>query len=358
MTEEFQLVAQNSFPDSSSQSSRTVVYQQDSNTLIQQLAAIVQSSDDAIITKDLKGIITSWNSGAERLFGYTAEEAIGSSVTMLIPEDRHDEEPGILQRLRRGEKIDHYETVRQQKNGNLVYISLSISPLRDEKGAVIGASKIARDITDRHNAYEQQQLLLQEMEHRIKNVFAMAGGLVSLCAKRAETPALLAKMVRERLKALARAHALTVPKADGNRLTQNTSTLHQLIHAITLPHLDYNEHSRLGVIGNDLTLSSRIVTPLAMLLNELVTNAVKHGALSGSTGDVTFENHLEGDHVIIRWSERNGPVPAIIPPVHQGFGTRLSEIAVAQLGGTIHRKWEHNSLSITLLLDRSSFEPE
>ncbi len=102
----------------------------------QQLAAIVESSDDAILTKDLNGTITSWNRGAEQLFGYTAEEAIGRSVTMLIPDDRIDEEPDILQRLRRGEKIDHYETVRQRKDGSHVHISLSVSPLRDENGNV------------------------------------------------------------------------------------------------------------------------------------------------------------------------------------------------------------------------------
>jgi PAS domain S-box-containing protein len=133
------------------------------DTTAQHLAAIVESSDDAILTKDLNGIITSWNRGAERLFGYAAEEALGRSVTMLIPSDRPDEEPGILRRLRRGEKIDHYETVRQRKDGSLIHISLSVSPLRDDNGTIIGASKIARDITDRQNAHEQQQLLLKEM---------------------------------------------------------------------------------------------------------------------------------------------------------------------------------------------------
>src|SRR5687768_13753151 len=108
------------------------------------LAAIVESSDDAIISKGLDGIITSWNRGAERLFGYTVAEAVGQPVTMLIPEERRDEEPDILSRVRAGDRVDHYETVRRRKDGTLVEISLTVSPIRDATGRVIGASKIAR----------------------------------------------------------------------------------------------------------------------------------------------------------------------------------------------------------------------
>jgi PAS domain S-box-containing protein len=116
------------------------------------LAAIVESAEDAVVTKTLDGIITSWNKGAERVFGYTAEEAIGRPITMLIPEDHPDEEPAILARLRRGERIEHYETVRVRKDGTLIDISLTISPIRDAGGRIIGASKIARDITGRRRA--------------------------------------------------------------------------------------------------------------------------------------------------------------------------------------------------------------
>jgi PAS domain S-box-containing protein len=115
----------------------------------QRLTAIVDSSDDAIISKDLDGTIVTWNRGAERLFGYTAAEAVGQPVAMLIPEDRPDEEPGILQRIRRGERVDHYETVRRRKDGQLVEISLTVSPIKDKSGRIVGASKIARDITER-----------------------------------------------------------------------------------------------------------------------------------------------------------------------------------------------------------------
>jgi PAS domain S-box-containing protein len=119
---------------------------------LRQAAAIVENSDDAIISKDLDGIIQSWNPGAERLYGYTAEEAVGQSVTLLIPEDRSDEEPHILSRIRVGQRVDHYETVRQRKDGTLLNVSLTVSPVRDSEGRVIGASKIARDITARKRA--------------------------------------------------------------------------------------------------------------------------------------------------------------------------------------------------------------
>jgi two-component system cell cycle sensor histidine kinase/response regulator CckA len=122
------------------------------------LAAIIESSDDAIISKDLNGIITSWNHGAEQIFGYRETEIIGKPITVLIPTDRHGEELAILARIRRGERIEHYETIRQCKNGSLVDISLSVSPIKDAEGKIIGASKIARDITRR----KQMEAALEE----------------------------------------------------------------------------------------------------------------------------------------------------------------------------------------------------
>ena len=151
----------------------------------QHYASIVESSDDAILSKDLNGIITSWNRAAQRLFGYTAEEAVGRSVTLLIPADRHDEEPMILERVRRGDRIEHYETVRQRKDRSLVDISLTVSPIKDEKGKIVGASKIARDITELKQARERQELLLREMDHRVKNLFALAISVLRLSGRSA-----------------------------------------------------------------------------------------------------------------------------------------------------------------------------
>ena len=120
----------------------------------QRLAAVVESSDDAILSLDLDGTIATWNGGAEKLFGYDAEEIVGTSVTILIPADRLGEEPEILERVGRGEHVQQYETVRLRKDGRAVPVSLSVSPIVDPAGTIIGASKIARDITERKRAEE------------------------------------------------------------------------------------------------------------------------------------------------------------------------------------------------------------
>lgn len=129
------------------------------------LAAIIESSDDAIVSKDLSGNITSWNRGAEQIFGYTAEEVVGRPITILIPGDRMDEEPGILERVRRGERVEHYETVRLRKDGTLIDISLTVSPIRDAEGRIVGASKIARDVTERRRAQERLRHSQEQYGH-------------------------------------------------------------------------------------------------------------------------------------------------------------------------------------------------
>jgi PAS domain S-box-containing protein len=159
----------------------------------QHYAAIVESSTDAILSKDLNGIITSWNRGAQLLFGYTAEEAVGQPVTLLIPVDRQDEEPFILGRIRRGESVDHYETIRQTKDGRLIDISLTVSPIKNESGEIIGASKIARDISESKRDQERLKLLLREMDHRVKNLFSLAISVLSLSGRSARRPGVLSK---------------------------------------------------------------------------------------------------------------------------------------------------------------------
>jgi PAS domain S-box-containing protein len=137
------------------------------------LASIVNSSDDAIISKNLDGTITSWNNGAQRLFGYAPEEIIGQSIFKLIPEDRKDEEPKIIDRLKRGERVDHFETVRVRKNGESFPISLTISPMRNTAGIIVGASKIARDISElKANAREREVLLESERAARAQAEYA------------------------------------------------------------------------------------------------------------------------------------------------------------------------------------------
>jgi PAS domain S-box-containing protein len=131
------------------------------------LAAIVTSSDDAIVSKNLEGFIQSWNAGAERIFGYSADEAIGQNIRLIIPPDRMAEENDIIARLRRGERIDHFQTVRRRKDGTLIDVSVTISPLQDSSGQIIGASKVARDITAQKRAEETVRLMnIQDEERR------------------------------------------------------------------------------------------------------------------------------------------------------------------------------------------------
>jgi PAS domain S-box-containing protein len=129
------------------------------------LAAIVESSHDAIVSKSLNGVITSWNKGAERMFGYAAEEAVGQNITMIIPPGRRDEEKTIIEQLMRGERVDHFETVRMRKDGSLLDVSLTISPMKDASGRVVGASKLARDITDRKRAEEALRQAQTDLAH-------------------------------------------------------------------------------------------------------------------------------------------------------------------------------------------------
>ena len=325
------------------------------------IAAIVESSEDAVLTKDLNGVITSWNQGATRLFGYVAEETIGKPVTLLIPAERHDEEPTILARIRRGERIDHYETVRQRKDGSAVDISLTVSPVKNPEGKIVGASKIARDITDRRQAEQQQRLLLREMDHRVKNLFALASGVVALSARSATTPQELSSAVRDRLAALARAHALTLPvTSEGGKRIDQSTTLHLLIQTIFLPYEGRTDvdRPRVAVSGPDLRLAGGKVTTFALLLHEFATNAAKYGALSTPAGHVKIDCSEADGQFDLTWRERGGP-RIDNPTDSEGFGTMLARATVKdQLRGAISREWEPEGLTIRLSVPRDRVASE
>ena len=325
------------------------------------IAAIVESSEDAVLTKNLEGIITSWNHGATRLFGYTADEVIGKPVTILIPEERRDEEPTILARIRRGERIDHYETIRQRKDGSTVDISLTVSPVKDPEGRIIGASKIARDVTERRRAEQQQHLLLREMDHRIKNLFALAGGVVSLSARSATTAKELASAVRDRLMALAQAHALTLSvTSEGGRRIEQSTTLHVLIRTMLSPYEGRSDGhgARFTISGPDIGLAGGLVTSFALLLHEFATNATKYGALSTPTGHIEI-SCSEGDgQFALTWQEHGGP-RVDSHSDSEGFGTVLARATVKdQLRGEISRDWKPEGLTIRLSVARDRISSE
>ena len=262
-----------------------------------------------------------------RLYGYDTEEIIGKPVKVLLPEDRQHEEVNILERIRSGERVEHYETVRRRKDGGLVEVSLSVSPIKDIEGRVVGASKIARDISERRRAEEQERLLLREMNHRIKNLFALASGVVTLSTHSAKTAPELAEMIRDRLGALSRAHALTLPEITGTGTKiERSATLSALLRTVLSPYVAAPLVSTGGmaIAGPEVLVGAKAASTFALLLHEFATNAAKYGALSLAEGTVSVEWSIEDGRLNLTWRERGGPVLAHEPDF-QGFGSRLTE---------------------------------
>ncbi|MBJ6124834.1 PAS domain S-box protein [Microvirga splendida] len=310
----------------------------------QRLAAIIESSDDAIISKNLDGIITSWNQSAERLFGYRAEEVIGQPVTILIPEGRQDEEPRILERLRRGERVDHYETVRRRKDGSPVEISLTISPVRNQHGRIIGASKIARDITERKRLEEQLLLVNRELHHRVKNTLATVQAVVASTARRAQTIAEFQQAVTERITSLAKTHTLLIEKE------QDGASIKDILTSELAPY-DDGTGRRVRLAGPDVPLPSEIAVAFGMAVHELTTNAAKYGAFSLPSGRIEVTWDLEamagGRRLTLGWQERDGP--AVEEPTRQGFGSVLLQRALGrQLGGEVEATFARDGLQVRI----------
>ena len=311
---------------------------------MQRFSFIVESSDDAIVSKNLDGIIQSWNKGAERIFGYTAEEAIGKPITFLMMPDRYEEEVHILECLRRGERVPPLETIRRRKDGTLINVAVTMSPVRDADGHVIGASKIARDITARQQAQEAQSLLLAEMRHRINNLFAITNSLVMLSARAAKGPMEMAAAVQQRLAALSRAQQLTRPGLIGRetKLSERT-TLKGLIRTIFAPY-ESEGSERIVITGCDQPINESSMTSVALLLHELATNAAKYGSLSTSAGVVHIDCSSREDWLVMTWKEQGGP-SIEGPPEREGFGGGLArQIVSNQFKGRISNEWNKSGL--------------
>ena len=291
-----------------------------------QFASIVETSDDAIASKDLDGTITSWNAGATRIFGYDASEMVGQPITRIIPPELHDEERDILARLRRGERIDHYETVRVAKDGSRLDISLTVSPLLDKRGVVVGASKVARDVTERKRAEKLQRLLLDELNHRVKNTLAMIQAISSQSLRHAKNPADFVSSFGGRVQALARAHdLLTATKLQGANL------LDVVREQVTLGERD---DRRIRCSGPSLLLDPQVTVHLALVLHELATNARKYGALSVPDGRLAVHWEVRASDrrsLCLEWEESDGP--KVSAPRARGFGSTLIERTLSGYGG-------------------------
>jgi len=289
------------------------------------LAAIVDSSQDAIIGHAFDGLITSWNAGAERIFGFTADEAIGKPLAILMPQDQADDMPQVLERLKRGERVEHFEINRVRKDGKLIDVSLTISPINAGSGRMTGASTIAREFTERKLAEDHKSLLIAELNHRVKNTLMIVMSLISQTVKATQSPQAFAEVIEGRIQALSRVHQL---------LTQNNWDRAELRDVVMGELAPYRTESEKNItVGGkeDVVLTQKATLTLAMALHELATNAAKYGALSTPMGrlDVNWAvtNTGEEPRLSIEWIETGGP--RVKPPARRGFGSQLIERTVA-----------------------------
>lgn len=292
------------------------------------LASIVASSDDAIIGKTLDGIVTSWNAGATRIFGYEAHEMLGQHITRIVPPELHGEEEEVLAKLRRGERIEHYETVRVAKDGRQIDISLTVSPIRDRFGRIVGASKISRDITERKRSEEMQRLLIGELNHRVKNTLATVQSMASQTVHSAKSPGDFMTSFMGRLRALAQTNTiLTQTSWQGADIQEIIR--HQLL-------LGGEDDSQISLDGPTVVLDPQAALHLALVVHELGTNARKYGALSTPAGRLSIcwaVRRNGGETLLLSWREGGGP--RVSKPTEQGFGTTLIHQSLSAHDGEV-----------------------
>lgn len=316
------------------------------------LAAIVAWSGDAIIGKGLDGMVTSWNAGAVRIFGWSAEEMLGQSITRIIPPELLSEETRIIACLRRGETVTPFDTERLTKDGRRIAISLAVSPIRDASGRVVGASKIARDITARKRAETLQRQLIEELNHRVKNTLATIQAIAGQSLRRAASPEAFVASFGGRVQALARVHdrlvagemaGVTVDTLVADALALDPGEEDRTSNAAAGP-------SRVVREGPAVLVEPRLAVQLALVLHELGRNARQHGALKVPDGRLFVDWRVEagpGGLVLnLSWHEQAGPPLALFSGqgtpgggsgAGTGFGIPLIERSLAANGGSAVR---------------------
>jgi PAS domain S-box-containing protein len=289
------------------------------------LAAIVESSGDAILGKTLDGVITNWNPAAEKLYGYTAEEAIGMPVTKLLPEGREDEVPDLLKRLIRGEEVPTQETVRVRRDGQLVDVAITVSPILDASGRIVGASTIARDITERKRTEAELrrqkadiELLnsrlrraMQETHHRVKNNLQIIAAMVDMQAM--EDPQAITvddlQRLGSQIRTLAVVHDILTHDARTSGDAQCVSAKAVIEKLLPLMEATAGDR-RIHFKVEDVALPTRQGTSLALVVNELVSNAIKHG-----WGDVVVELVVDDDAITVDVKDDGPGFPQGFDPV-------------------------------------------
>jgi PAS domain S-box-containing protein len=299
------------------------------------LAAIVTSSADAIVGKTLGGVVTNWNEAAERMFGYSAAEMIGQSIRRVIPSDRQAEEEMIRSRVAQSDTIERYEMMLLAKDGRTFDASITISPIRDAEGRIIGCSKIIRDITARKRAEKQVGLLMREATHRAKNMLSLVHAIARQTAAR--EPGDFVGRFTERIQALAANQDLLV------RNEWHGVDVEDLVRA-QLAHFADLMGSRIAAHGPKLRLNAAAAQAIGLAMHELATNASKYGALSTDRGHVNLHWETDGDTLSMSWTERGGPPVSL--PEQRGFGTVvLQEMINHSLDGRVELDYAPAGLS-------------
>jgi PAS domain S-box-containing protein len=353
------------------ESNRDITEMKGAQEVQNRLAAIIESSDDAIVSKNLDGIINSWNKAAERIFGYTSEEAVGRHIGLIIPPDRQEEENDILARLRRGERIDHFETVRQRKDGGKLDVSVTISPVKDAHGRIVGASKVARDITDRKRLeqilkeaeFSGRLLQLQDEERRrvARELHDGAGHMLAALSMNthavAKEKAALsprgARCVEENLSLIEQtiseirtiSHLLHPPLLDEVGLR---SALEEYVHGFGERS---NVHVNLDLPSDVQRLPRDVELSLFRVVQECLTNIHRHSGsataqvrLSRAPGKIRMEVSDAGCGM------RPGVRESFLAGKSTGVGLRGMRERVKQIGGTLQIESDGSGTSVFVVI--------
>jgi PAS domain S-box-containing protein len=290
-----------------------------------QLAAVIQSSQDAVMSMGVDGLVRTWNPGAEALFGYSAEEIIGKPIQALYPDDGQEEHDSLFAGLREGQRLRR-DVLRRHKDGHHIDVNINVSPMYGAGGRLSGFSAIVRDISERKEQEAHLRLVMRELSHRSKNLLAVIQAMARQTARSSSDLDEFEKNYSQRLQALSASQDLIVHQ------NWHGAPLAELLRSILVPFADDVE-ARIDLKGPSLNVTPTAAQNLALSIHELATNASKYGALSVPAGRVSLTWAIERgdngeDRVRISWKEKGGP--AVKEPRRKGFGHVVIEKMIAQ----------------------------
>jgi PAS domain S-box-containing protein len=299
------------------------------------LSAIIESSGDAIYSYDFNGDVLTWNRSAETLYGFSEAEMVGHNIERVIPEElSHEPQAFFIPAIKRGETVKDYETERRRRDGSKFPALLTASPIQNGDGQAVALSIIARDISEQKQRERQVRLLMDEVNHRAKNMLAVVQGLARRTAL--TSPGDFVARFEQRIVALAASHDLLV-----NNEWRGVD-LESLICAQLTPGFDLIG-DRIRPAGPPLMLNASATQTLGMALHELATNASKYGALSAEHGSVELTWSIDADTFLITWAERDGP--SVKVPERRGFGsTVLASVVATSLAGEVELDYRPEGL--------------